>query len=132
VIAKALLRLGSPRAIVSIATPMPNPSILKSQAQPPPEPKSRGANRSTKAAGKLKVLPEQPELAIDRNAPGSANDPEESVGTTGESDDADLDDDEPEVRTHSTRWFAVLNGTHRCTTSCRSCLTARQSGTPRS
>ncbi|KAJ6590616.1 hypothetical protein DFH09DRAFT_1026720 [Mycena vulgaris] len=70
---------------------MAHPSILKTS-----EPKPRGANRSTKAAGKLKVLPEQPE---DRNAPGPSNDLEEttSVGTTGDSDDADLDDDEPEV-----------------------------------
>ncbi|KAJ7136004.1 hypothetical protein C8R44DRAFT_769452 [Mycena epipterygia] len=80
--------------------PMPNPSILPSQ--PSSEPKSRGANRSTKAAGKLKVLPEQPDLLeVNRKpewgAPGPSNDPEESVGTTGDSDDADPDDDEPEV-----------------------------------
>ncbi|KAJ7695446.1 hypothetical protein B0H17DRAFT_1055910 [Mycena rosella] len=75
---------------------MPNPSILKAQSQSSSEPKSRGANRSTKAAGKLKVLPEQPDVET-LNVPGPSNDTEESVGTTGESDDADLDDDEPEV-----------------------------------
>ncbi|KAF7350431.1 DUF155 domain-containing protein [Mycena venus] len=75
---------------------MPNPSQ-------PSEPKSRGANRSTKAAGKLKVLPEQPDLLeVNRkpewSTPGPSNDTEESVGTAGESDEADVDDDdEPEV-----------------------------------
>ncbi|KAJ7145324.1 hypothetical protein C8R43DRAFT_1012317 [Mycena crocata] len=72
--------------------------ILKSQAAS--EPKSR-AHRSTKAAGKLKVLPEQPDLPTQKpewdDTPGPSNDPEESVGTTGDSDDADIDDDEPEV-----------------------------------
>lgn len=87
--------------------PMPNPSILKGPSQPSSEPKPRGANRSTKAAGKLKVLPEQPDLLeVNRkpewDAPGPSNDPEESVGTTGDSDDADPDDDEPEVRTTRT------------------------------
>ncbi|KAJ7237314.1 hypothetical protein B0H12DRAFT_1026351 [Mycena haematopus] len=69
------------------------------------EPKSRGANRSSKAAGKLKVLPEQPDLLevnVNRKhgwgGPGPSNDPEESMGTTGDSDDVDADDDdEPEV-----------------------------------
>ncbi|KAJ7039784.1 hypothetical protein C8F04DRAFT_1084836 [Mycena alexandri] len=81
---------------------MPNPSVLlQAQSQPVSEPKSR-ANRSTKAAGKLKILPEQPDLPeVNRkpewDAPGPSNDPEESVGTTGDSDDADIDDDEPEV-----------------------------------
>ncbi|KAJ7637150.1 hypothetical protein FB45DRAFT_908415 [Roridomyces roridus] len=79
---------------------MPNSTILSTQEPP----KSRGANRSTKAAGKLKVLPEQPDVLPDRKppgwlqAPGRSNDAEESVGTTGDSDDADIDDDdEPEV-----------------------------------
>lgn len=81
-------------------TTMPSPSILKTQAQASSEPKSRGANRSTKAAGKLKVLPEQPDLPNPKPgyAPGPSNDTEESMGTTGESDEADIDDDEPEVR----------------------------------
>ncbi|KAF8189847.1 hypothetical protein K438DRAFT_933374 [Mycena galopus ATCC 62051] len=70
-------------------------------------PKSRGANRSTKAAGKLKVLPEQPDLLevnanvkgkLGWDASGSSNDPEESIGTAGDSDDVEADDDdEPEV-----------------------------------
>ena len=57
----------------------------------PSETKTRGANRSTKVAGKLKVLPEQPEL------PGeSSREREESVGTTGDSDDGDVDEAEDE------------------------------------
>ncbi|KAJ7669200.1 hypothetical protein DFH06DRAFT_177751 [Mycena polygramma] len=85
---------------------MPPPSMLQTQAQSASEPKSRGANRSTKAAGKLKVLPEQPDSLLEANAanrktewdsPGPSNETEGSVGTAGDSDDADADDDEPEV-----------------------------------
>jgi hypothetical protein len=60
----------------------------------PSETKPRGANRSTKVAGKLKVLPEQPE------PPGlhreSSKEREESVGTVGDSDDGDVDEAEDE------------------------------------
>jgi len=60
----------------------------------PPETKIRGANRSTKVAGKLKVLPEQPELpGLHRE---SSKEREESVGTTGDSDDGDVDEYEDE------------------------------------
>ena len=38
-----------------MATSQPNPRAAAAQA----EPKARGANRSTKVAGKLKVLPER-------------------------------------------------------------------------
>ncbi|KAJ3762219.1 hypothetical protein EV360DRAFT_36111 [Lentinula raphanica] len=67
------------------------------------EPKARGANRSTKVAGKLKVLPEQPEpvTSVDINkSKGKRVDGAETVeeatyttGTTGDSDDGDIDDD---------------------------------------
>ena len=64
------------------------------------EPKARGANRSTKVAGKLKVLPEQPEPVTAKVAdlPLPPKDHGESVGTTGDSDEGDIDsdDDEPE------------------------------------
>jgi len=62
------------------------------------EPKTRGANRSTKVAGKLKVLPEQPELVTAKAAdpPGPPRDPDETVGATGDSDEGDVDDDEEE------------------------------------
>ncbi|KAF7289920.1 DUF155 domain-containing protein [Mycena indigotica] len=69
--------------------------------------KARGANRSSKAAGKLKVLPEQPPdledipkriLIVKPPLASRSTDAEESTGTAGDSDDADLeDDDEPEV-----------------------------------
>src|ERR1700761_7382844 len=95
---------------------MPNPPGAQSLS----EPKSRGANRSTKAAGKLKVLPEQPDLPEvnqkpERKPPGPArisSDLEESAGTTGDSDDADVDDDdEPEVRAAHVVYFCVLSCT---------------------
>ncbi|KAK7046652.1 DUF155 domain-containing protein [Favolaschia claudopus] len=64
-------------------------------SHPPVEQKPRGANRKT--AGKLKVLPEQPDLP-ETTRTVTSNDQEDSMGTTGDSDDADVDDnDEPEV-----------------------------------
>lgn len=58
------------------------------------EPKIRGANRSTKTAGKLKVLPDQPTL------PGPATRPapelEESPNATGDTDEGD-DEEEDEA-----------------------------------
>jgi hypothetical protein len=64
--------------------------------------KARGANRSTKVAGKLKVLPEQPD-----NLPGfrpqavtlqtePIRDHIDNVEATGDSDEADIDEDEDE------------------------------------
>ncbi|KAJ4466948.1 hypothetical protein C8J55DRAFT_526821 [Lentinula edodes] len=64
------------------------------------EPKVRGANRSTKVAGKLKVLPEQPEPASVDVSRGKRIDGAETLdegtyttGTTGDSDEGDIDDD---------------------------------------
>ncbi|KAG5337477.1 hypothetical protein C0989_009573 [Termitomyces sp. Mn162] len=55
------------------------------------EPKFRGANRSTKAAGKLKVLPEQPDIPSLRGE--SLKDREESSSSTGgDSDEGDVDE----------------------------------------
>ncbi|KAI0042343.1 DUF155-domain-containing protein [Auriscalpium vulgare] len=68
----------------------------------PDELKPRGANRTTKVAGKLKVLPEQPEPELDpvpvkRVLLRPAKDKGDGSGTTGESDDDDVgDDDEPD------------------------------------
>lgn len=62
------------------------------------EPKARGANRSTKVAGKLKVLPEEPEPVSPRavDLPGPPrNDHDENIGTTG-SDEGNVDDDDDE------------------------------------
>ncbi|KAF9459757.1 hypothetical protein BDZ94DRAFT_993662 [Collybia nuda] len=59
------------------------------------EHKARGANRSTKIAGKLKVLPEQPDPPT--LSPGSSKEREDSVGTTGDSDEGDIDENDEEV-----------------------------------
>jgi len=56
------------------------------------ESKPRGANRSTKVAGKLKVLPEQPDPLPNTQRlqiPGPPRDYEEGTGTTGDSEDGD-------------------------------------------
>ncbi|KAG6916420.1 hypothetical protein DXG01_006824 [Tephrocybe rancida] len=58
------------------------------------EPKIRGANRSTKATGKLKVLPEQPEPPSLRG--DSPKEREENAGTGGDSDDGDVDENSEE------------------------------------
>ena len=71
--------------------------------------KPRGANRSTKIAGKLKVLPEQPEtlpllgekVSIPRIQ--KLREHAGSSGTTGDSDDGDVeesDESQAEVRTN--------------------------------
>ncbi|KAJ8517802.1 hypothetical protein ONZ45_g5079 [Pleurotus djamor] len=69
------------------------------------EVKARGANRSTKVAGKLKVLPEQPEsdlilpkrtTTVQVAPPPRRPLTEETSGSTGDSDDADADDDDDE------------------------------------
>ena len=74
------------------------------QVQPNVSSVHRGANRSTKVAGKLKVLPEQPDVSTlaTRTAPLLKITRESSSGTTGVGDgedgdiDDDDDDDEPE------------------------------------
>lgn len=61
------------------------------------EPKARGANRSTKVAGKLKVLPEQPEPVVpkDRLEPQPEGPPRRDGGEgTGEDSEEDGADDE--------------------------------------
>lgn len=81
-----------------------NLPISQSRAHPD-EPKVRGANRSTRLAGKLKVLPEQPEpepVTARRTLlkpPGAIS---EGSVATGESEDEEGDDedetDDVEVR----------------------------------
>ncbi|KAJ2925081.1 hypothetical protein H1R20_g12013, partial [Candolleomyces eurysporus] len=77
---------------------MPESSFTKKGASSASEPKTRGANRSTKVAGKLKVLPEQPENlpGLDSKAKGQTADKvhTESTGTTGESEEGDADTNE--------------------------------------
>lgn len=76
---------------------MPDPTNTKPNASL--ETKPRGANRSTKVAGKLKVLPEQPEHlpVISTKSTGEVSrikDHPESPGTAGDSDDGDIDENE--------------------------------------
>lgn len=75
----------------------PKPLLPKSIAGVPrvsePEPKIRGANRSTKVAGKLKVLPDQPTSSTQGKLEPSP-DAEESLGTTGDTDDGDDEEEE--------------------------------------
>jgi hypothetical protein len=67
-----------------------------------PDGKPRGANRSTKVAGKLKVLPEQPEhlpvLSAKTSTPAPLYKPQkdhaESNGITGDSDDGDVEEND--------------------------------------
>jgi hypothetical protein len=76
----------------------PTGSRPAATAQSAEEPKNRGANRSTKVAGKLKVLPEQPEpepvparralLAPSDKGDGSTSSDEE------EGEDEELEDGE--------------------------------------
>lgn len=64
----------------------------------PLDSKPRGANRSTKVAGKLKVLPEQPDhlpiLGAKTTHTKPTKDYPESVGTTGDSEDGDVEESE--------------------------------------
>lgn len=70
--------------------PKTNPPSSPSTSQM--EPKIRGANRSTKTTGKLKVLPDQP------TTPGPATGPtpelDESPNVTGDTDEGDDEEEE--------------------------------------
>lgn len=82
--------------------------LTMSSSQPPPrtpqtaaiiDQKARGANRSTKVAGKLKVLPDQPEPhVVDKTPvlppPPKVSEVGEGSGATGDSDDDEADDEE--------------------------------------
>ncbi|KAI9460802.1 DUF155-domain-containing protein [Boletus coccyginus] len=76
--------------------PKTNPPSSPSTTQV--EPKVRGANRSTKTAGKLKVLPDQPTLPGPVTRPPELDESPNATGDTDEGDDeeeeADDDDDE--------------------------------------
>ncbi|KAI0084717.1 hypothetical protein BDY19DRAFT_997450 [Irpex rosettiformis] len=76
------------------------PSRTPQIGQLPAEPKARGANRSTKVAGKLKVLPEQPEPVVpkDRLEPQPEGPPRRDGGEgTGEDSEEDAADDEDDT-----------------------------------
>ncbi|PFH47086.1 hypothetical protein AMATHDRAFT_77367 [Amanita thiersii Skay4041] len=89
---------------------MPDQRALLTKSQL--DTKARGANRSTKVAGKLKVLPEQPEsdalspvrrrnelpaAATKLQTAEAPKEQYECVATGGDSDDADVDEDEDEL-----------------------------------
>ncbi|KAI0030355.1 hypothetical protein K488DRAFT_10351, partial [Vararia minispora EC-137] len=68
----------------------------------PEEPKARGANRSTKVAGKLKVLPEQPEPEVvpaKRALLAPSKDKGEGSTTTDEEDGDEEETEDVEART---------------------------------
>lgn len=62
----------------------------------PAEPKPRGPNRTTKTAGKLKVLPEQPEPSAGPKSPRVARDFTASQSRTESSESEEEGDDEAE------------------------------------
>jgi hypothetical protein len=76
--------------------------------------KPRGANRSTKIAGKLKVLPEQPEPLLKKSSPKRFED-----ASTGESEDRDIESSEGNEQDESdfeacvtfsaSNWMLTLN-----------------------
>ncbi len=79
------------------------------------ESKTRGANRSTKVAGKLKVLPEHAEPVLQKDKspqppppPRAGDEAGEGSGTLADSEDEDVDEDtEPEDVEVSGRWRKV-------------------------
>lgn len=99
----------------------------KSPALPGPstsESKARGANRSTKVAGKLKVLPEHAEPVLQKEKaplapppPRDRDDTGEGSGTLADSEEEEADEeDEPEdveVSRHHPRPVTVASGSRR-------------------
>lgn len=100
-----------------------NPLLPKTNppSTPQVEPKTRGANRSTKVAGKLKVLPDQPA------SPGPATQStlvpavelDESPNATGDTDDGDdeeeveEDDEDEDVEVRLRQISQIPQGTAR-------------------
>lgn len=89
-----------------VDTPNGNRQPAGSSKTPSSESKPRGANRSTKVAGKLQVLPEQPDVPTqskvlqEPSEPKPPSKPQETVpveptsASTVESDEEDADDEE--------------------------------------
>ncbi|KDR72594.1 hypothetical protein GALMADRAFT_252742 [Galerina marginata CBS 339.88] len=69
------------------------PEQPKTNSKSSQDAKPRGANRSTKLAGKLKVLPEQPDHLPILGSKAS-KDHAESTGTTGDSDEGDVEEND--------------------------------------
>ncbi|KAG6330272.1 hypothetical protein ID866_8815 [Astraeus odoratus] len=87
----------TPRPVLTNLAP---PTVASTTQQV--EPKTRGANRSTKVAGKLKVLPDQPAAPAPSPTPkpgkpeSAVPEVEEGPSTTGETDEGD-DEEEEEI-----------------------------------
>lgn len=87
---------------------MPEQHTTANLKAPVLDSKPRGANRSTKVAGKLKVLPEQPEDLPILGAKTLTTKPTkdyESVGTTGDSEDGDIEESEESRDAEVCRYF---------------------------
>ena len=101
------------------------------------EPKPRGPNRTTKTAGKLKVLPEQPEPSTAPKSPRVARDLTASQSRTESSESEEEGDDEAEDEAEADaevcRTLSDDQGTdvisHRFTTNWISYPLARPAGT---
>ena len=82
----------------SLPSQMPEQPKPKESANSRQDVKPRGANRSTKVAGKLKVLPEQPEtlpaLGPEKRPVRPLRDHAGSSGTTGDSDEGDVEEND--------------------------------------
>lgn len=65
----------------------------KLAAEAEPEAKARGANRSTKVAGKLKVLPDQPEPVLPAKKVNLPAPPKTETVAEGSEEEADSDED---------------------------------------
>ena len=89
-----------------------NPPSTRGQGPSnPAEPKARGANRSTKVAGKLKVLPDQPEpvVPIDKTEPPPP--PRRSGGEgSGTAEDSDEDEGDDEAEADDTEEIEASDG----------------------
>ena len=101
-------RIVTDALIVSDSDEMPEqPGRRPPSSAPADEPKARGANRSTKVAGKLKVLPEQADLiavpsAVVRAA-STGSDEDADADVEEEDDEEQVDADDVEVRVSITR-----------------------------
>ncbi|KAI0765323.1 hypothetical protein C8Q74DRAFT_1205012 [Fomes fomentarius] len=83
--------------------PGPKPQTLAGASVVPGESKARGANRSTKVAGKLKVLPEHAEPVLQKDKatqpsapPRDKDEAGEGSGTLADSEEEEAEEEEPE------------------------------------
>jgi hypothetical protein len=86
------------------------------------ETKPRGPNRTTKTAGKLKVLPEQPEPSTGPKSPRVARDLAASQGRTESSESEEEGDDEAEDEPEADAEVCIIPLMTRISTSYRTGL----------